>query len=175
VAFLTIVSIWLFGLGKHRSIFSNSLLSTTILSTGFFLFLAIGLYKGIKLKDNLGRITHKGKSQEPVDLSNLHNTSSLLEVGDSIGGFVISIILWLLVTVLIGFFIWFFGVVFWTAITVFVAMLYWIFFRAVRLVFKNSYKCKGKFILSVSYGLLYTLLYNFWIYGIILGVHYLVK
>ncbi|MEI6410218.1 MAG: hypothetical protein WCR52_12600 [Bacteroidota bacterium] len=49
VALLTIIGIWLFGLGKHRSLYNNSILSTTILALGFFLFLTIGLYKGIKL------------------------------------------------------------------------------------------------------------------------------
>lgn len=29
---LTILSVWLFGLGNHRSLYNNSLLSTTILS-----------------------------------------------------------------------------------------------------------------------------------------------
>lgn len=47
---LTIISVWFFGLGNHSSFFENSLLSTTILSIAFFLFITIGLFKGIKLK-----------------------------------------------------------------------------------------------------------------------------
>jgi len=54
VMVLTVLSIWLFGLGQHRTIFENSLLSTTILSVAFFLFLTMGLYKGVKLKDDQG-------------------------------------------------------------------------------------------------------------------------
>jgi hypothetical protein len=55
----------------------------------------------------------------------------------------------------------------------FIAMLYWIFFRALRLVFKNSNKSKGDLIESVKWGLTYTTLYNFWIYGIFMLTIYL--
>jgi hypothetical protein len=79
------------------------------------------------------------------------------------------------VTILIAVFLWLFGAVLWTGIIVFMAMLYWIFFRALRLVFKNSNKCKDNLTTSVAYGLGYTTLYNFWIYGIILSTHYLTK
>lgn len=50
VIILTIITVWLFGLGVHRSFFENSLLSTTILSLAFFLFISIGLFKGIKIR-----------------------------------------------------------------------------------------------------------------------------
>jgi hypothetical protein len=45
-------------------------------------------------------------------------------------------------------------------------MLYWIFFRALRLVFKNSNRAKGSLLESIKWGVVYTTLYNFWIYGI---------
>ena len=54
---LTILGVWLLGVGKEHTIIENSLLSTTILSSAFFLFISIGLYKGVKLKDNIGKIT----------------------------------------------------------------------------------------------------------------------
>jgi hypothetical protein len=176
VVVLTILGIWLFGLGQHRTIFENSILSTSILSIGFFLFLTIGLYRGIKLKDNIGRLTDK------IDLSNLPDFPSTggggvdsLEVGEGIGGIIIAVILWIVVTFLIGIFLWIFGALLWSGIIAFVAMLYWIFFRALRLVFKNAPICRGNLMKSMGYGLFYTTLYNFWIYGIILAAHYLVK
>ncbi len=140
VAALTIVSIWFFGLGAHRSIYNNSLLSTSVLSVIFFLFLAIGLYKGIKLKDNLGRIVNTPDISKILKSINFSNGLNILEVGQGMEGCILSVLLWLLVSVLIVVFVWVFGVVFWTAITVFIAMLYWIFFRALRIVFKNSKK-----------------------------------
>lgn len=176
VALLTILSIWLFGLGQHRTIFENSLLSTSILSIAFFLFLTIGLYKGIKLKDDIGKITDKIKIDKMPDLSTgLELPGDIPDVGEGFAGIILGILAWFLVSILLLLFIWFFGAVFWTMILVFAAMLYWIFFRALRLVFKNSNKCKENLSRSVAYGLGYTTLYNFWIYGIILATHYLVK
>jgi len=61
----------------------------------------------------------------------------------------------------------FFETVVWVMLMIFLGMLYWVFFRALRLVFKNSVKCKGDFSKSVLLGLGYTLLYTSWMYGIV--------
>lgn len=176
VVTLTILATWLFGLGHHRTIFVNSIFSTSVLSVVFFLFLTIGLYKGIKPKDDLGKITDKIKIKKIPDLSSgIDLPSDIPEIGEGIAEIVIGILAWILFSILLLFFIWFFGAIVWTMIIVFAAMLYWIFFRALRLVFKNSNKCKSNWIMSLTYGLGYTTLYNFWIYGIILATHYLIK
>lgn len=175
VAVLTVLSIWLFGLGQHRTIFENSILSTTVLSIAFYLFLTIGLYNGIKLKDDIGKLTDKINLSNLPDFSHTGEGADFLDVGDGIGGIIISTVLWILMTFLIGLFVWLFGAVLWSGIIVFIAMLYWIFFRALRLVFKNSNKCKGNLTISLVYGFFYTILYNFWIYGVIFGIKYLIK
>lgn len=174
VTVLTVLSIWLFGLGRHRTIFINSILSTSILSLSFFLFLSVGLYKGIKLKDNVGKITDKLKIKIPDISQGLEFSGGMSDIGEGIEGVFLGILFWLLFSVILLIFIWFFGAIFWTMIVFFIAMLYWIFFRALRLVFKNSAKCKNDLTKSAKYGLAYTLLYIFWIYGIILATHYLV-
>jgi hypothetical protein len=173
VVFLTIIGVWLLGIGRSSTIIENSLLSTTILSIGFFLFLAFGLYKGAKLKDNIGELKAKIHSPEIPDFSDSANGADIIDSGDGIAGILLSILLWIVVSILLSLFIWFFGVVLWTSIIVFVAMLYWVYFRAVRLVFKNSKTCKGNLKRSVAHALLYTCLYSFWIYGIILLSYYL--
>jgi hypothetical protein len=175
VAVLTVLSIWLFGLGQHRTIFENSILSTTVLSIAFYLFLTIGLYNGIKLKDDIGKLTDKINLSNLPDFSHTGDGADFLAVGDGIGGIIISTVLWILMTFLIGLFVWLFGAVLWSGIIVFIAMLYWIFFRALRLVFKNSNKCKENLTISLVYGFFYTILYNFWIYGVIFGIKYLIK
>ena len=175
VTVLTTLSIWLLGLGQHRTIFENSLLSTSILSIAFFLFLSIGLFKGIKLKDDIGKLTDKLKPYKIPNLADAATGGDFIHVGEGIEGMIFSIILWVVVTILIALFFWLFGAVVWTGIIVFITMLYWIFFRALRLVFKNSNKCKGNLTTSIAYGLGYTTLYNFWIYGVILATHYLIK
>ena len=175
VIVLTTLSIWLFGLGKHRTIFANSILSTSILSVAFFLFLTVGLYKGIKLKDDIGKLTDKLKPSKIPNLADAAAGGDFIHVSDGIEGIILNIVLWVVVTILIALFLWLFGAVVWTGIIVFIAMLYWIFFRALRLFLKYSNKCKGNLTTSIAYGLGYTTLYNFWIYGIILATHYLVK
>jgi len=94
--------------------------------------------------------------------------------GQAIGEAMSSILLWILVGFLALIFLWFFGMAVWAGMIVFIAMLYWIFFRALRLVFKNSSQCKGNLLKSLGFGIGYTVLYYFWIYGIILGIHYLI-
>jgi len=173
VIFLTILSVWQFGLGKEKTLIENSILSTTILSIAFFLFLTIGLYKGIKLKDNLGKMTdHLGPNKE--DIPDVFDAApELPDIGDGLEGILVSILLWILITIIIGVLLWLFGGVLWTMITIFLAMLYWVFFRALRLVFKKSPVCKGNLMKSMLFGLGYTVLYNFWIYIIILVAEFL--
>ena len=102
VIVLTILSIWLFGLGQHRTIFENSLLSTSILSFVFFLFITIGLYKGIKLKDDLGKITDKIIVKKMPDISNgLELPTDIFDVGEGIAGFILGLLAWLLFSILL--------------------------------------------------------------------------
>jgi hypothetical protein len=176
---LTFLSTWLFGLGQHRTIFENSIYSITILSIAFFLFLTIGLYNGIKLKDNIGQVTDRMYSKKNKNVPDISQAvefpTELPGAGDGIEGILVGIVLWFVMSILMFLFIWLLGVLLWPMILVFTAMLYWIFFRALRLVFKNANKCKGNLKTSSLYALAYTTLYSFWIYGIILSTHYLIK
>lgn len=167
VIVLTIVSVWLFGLGKHHSIIENSLLSTAIIYSFFFLFLTIGLYKGVKLKDDLGTITNRFNWEKTKILQNFFEGSDIPSTGDDIGGVFLSIILWLLFSFVFSILFWLFGAFMWMTVLIFMAMLYWIFFRALRLVFKKSPECKGQLDRSIMYAFFYTTLYTFWIFGII--------
>ncbi len=175
VAVLTIISVWLFGMEQHRSIYKNSLLSTSMLSMAFFLFLTIGLYRGIKLRDNIGKLTDRVKPARFPDLADASTSFEFMAGADSIEGLLVSIVLWIVAIILIALLFWLFGTFIWTGIILFMAMLYWIFFRALRLVFKNSNKCRGNLLKSMAYGLGYTVLYNCWIYAVILTVHYTVR
>lgn len=176
VAVLTILAVWLRGLGRHHTLFENSLLSTTILSVAFFLFLLMGLYQGVKLKDDLGKITDRIRLNKLPDISDtLHMPDGIADADDGAAGIIMGILAWILVSILLLIFIWVFGAVMWVAILSFSAMLYWIFFRALRLVFRHSWKCRNNLAKSAGYALAYTLLYNCWIYGIILAAHFLIR
>lgn len=168
---LTIVGVYLWGLGSHHTFFENSFLSTTILSAAFCSFITVGLFHGIKLKDNVGRITDKIKSEELPEMPEISPTEPAVDIGDDFGGMilgiVINILLWIVTAVLLAVVLWVFGQLLVISLLAFAAMLYWIFFRALRLVFKNSKRTKGDLPMSVIYGVFYTFLYNFWIYGLL--------
>lgn len=173
VTVLTILSVWFYGIGKHQTVIENSLISTSILSIAFFLFISISLYNGTKLKDNIGKITDKFDTKKIEYLKEITpNNADGLEVAEGIGGIIISIILWIIATIVISYLFFFLGAIVWLSVLIFLAMLYWIFFRALRLIFKKSAECSGNVEKSIFYGISYTILYNFWIYGIIFLTEY---
>src|SRR5688500_16156252 len=86
VIVLTILGVYFWGLGRHNTFFDNSIISTTILSIAFFSFITIGLFNGIKLKDNLGRVTDNFKPIDTSSISADFAASGPIEAGDGIGG-----------------------------------------------------------------------------------------
>ncbi|MBF9221404.1 hypothetical protein [Hymenobacter ruricola] len=174
VVVLTTVAVWLFGLGQHRTLFANSLISTTILFAAFFIFTTVGLYHGVKLRDDVGRLTDR------ISRKNFPGTGGLESLpdfdfsdGHGILGILAAIVLAAVVAILAVFVIWLVGALLWSGILIFAAMLYWVFFRALRLVFKNSNRCRGRLGASVWEGFWYASLYTCWIYSIIMAAHYL--
>ncbi|MDN3693016.1 hypothetical protein QWZ06_12345 [Chryseobacterium tructae] len=172
---IVIISVWLSGKGDHRSLFQNSILSTSILAGAFFLFITLGLYYGLKLKDNMGGILNKERIKKYANKTPVMDGFDFdpPAVGDGIGGFIISIFLWIIFSIVLIFLSYFLGLFFWSALLFLAAMLYWIFFRALRYVFKNSRKCKGDFVKSIGFGFLYSFVYISWIYGIIFMINYI--
>ncbi|MCJ8153466.1 hypothetical protein MKJ01_06770 [Chryseobacterium sp. SSA4.19] len=150
-------------------------MSTSILAAAFFLFISLGLFYGLKLKDNTGHILTKERikklSDKTPEIGSFDFDGPAL--GDGIGGIIFSVILWILISIVFVFLLYFLGIFFWATVLFFTAMLYWIFFRALRLVFKNSKYCRRNALKSFSFGFVYSFLYISWIYGIIFLVHYL--
>jgi small-conductance mechanosensitive channel len=173
VVLLVVLAVWFWGLGQHKTLFENSLWSTSILSLFFFLFLSINLYRDVKLKDNLGKITDNINrdslpSFDGFDISGM----DIPDAGEGVLGFLLGLLLWLLVSIILVTLIVLLGTIVWIIILLFAAMLYWIFFRALRFAFRHGRQTKNNLKLSIGYALLYTVFYNCWIYGIILAVHY---
>ncbi|WP_123902692.1 hypothetical protein [Chryseobacterium elymi] len=127
------------------------------------------------MKENVGSVLNKHRLKKYSD--NAPAVDSLdfdpPVVGDSIGAVVLSVVLWFVFTVVLVVLLYFLGFLFWAAVLFLTAMLYWIFFRALRLVFKNSGKCKGNLLKSLTFGLFYSFLYISWIYGIIFLANYM--
>ncbi|WP_131726208.1 hypothetical protein [Chryseobacterium sp. Leaf405] len=138
-------------------------------------FYQFGLVYGLKLKENIGNILTKERIKKMSDKTPEMGSFDFdgPAVGDGIGGIILSIILWILISVVFIFLLYCLGVFFWVVILLFTALLYWIFFRALRLVFKNSKHCKGNLLKSFAFGFFYSFLYISWIYGIIFLVNYL--
>ncbi|SHE35830.1 hypothetical protein [Chryseobacterium takakiae] len=175
IILLVIICVWISGQSSHRSLFQNSVISTSILGTAFLLFISLGLYYGLKLKDNIGHVLTKENikklSDKTPEIGSIDFDGPAL--GDGIGGIIVSIIAWIVISIVLVFLLYFLGIFFWVVVLLFTAMLYWIFFRALRLVFKNSKYCRGNLAKSLGLGLFYSFLYLSWIYGIIFLVNYL--
>ena len=167
-----VLIVYLTGLESHRSLYLNSLIAITILAIIFICFITIGLYNGWKLKDDLGKFTkYFSKYPEP---SNITMDASAPEIfGDDIGGWLLSLVLWILIALFGSLIFWLIGAFFWGTILVLAGLLYWIIFRAIRLIFRNSATTKGNIVRSVTLALIYTFIYVSWVYGIIVLGHYL--
>jgi len=167
--------IYLTGVGRHRTLYLNSLISTTILSIVFLIFITVGLYNGWKLSDRYGNFLDKLKLWKKPESSGLdlsHFDFNHVEAESCIGT-IGSILLWITIAVFGALIFWAIGAIVWATILLTAGLLYWIIFRAYRLIFRNSKRCKGYLLKSVGTALLYTLLYNCWIYAIIILTHYL--
>lgn len=176
IILLIVLSVWISGRNSHHTLFQNSIVSITILAISFFLFVSISLYNGVKLKDNLGSVFSKEKFKEISTSSSGFDTANLdiPDVGsDGIGGIIFSIFAWIFFTIALLIMLYIIGVFFWSVLFLLLAMLYWIYFRALRLIFKNSGKCKGNLLESIGLGFFYSALYVSWIYGIIYLIKYI--
>ena len=163
---ITILTVYLTGINFNRSLTSNLYLSLGIISTALFLFMTYGLYNGIGLIDNFPKFRNfrpgdlTGSASPTIDIPSV-------EVGDGIGGLILSILLWIGMSILFIVLLVIFEVVFWFSLFIILAMLYWIFFRALKFVFSKSKETKGDIGISAVYSLTYTLLYTGWIFGIV--------
>ncbi|MEO6733590.1 MAG: hypothetical protein ABIN01_20375 [Ferruginibacter sp.] len=143
----------------------------------FLIFITTGLYRGWKLKDDLGNFIDKLDTLKRPSIGLAKNTSNLdlnlFETADDIEGCLLSIFIWIIIGVFGTLILWSLGVTMWALILIIAGLLYWIIFRAYRLIFKNSSKCKNDFWKSFGIAALFTCLYSCWIYAIIFGTHFL--
>jgi hypothetical protein len=176
VIVITILAVYFWGLGAHRTFYENSLISTTVLSSAFFLFISVGLYKGVNIKgESELNLSMRGTDSAPwidsIDIGHIGGSS--IDLGDGILEAIAAFVLWILAALVFAILLWLLSTVVVGIVAIFSFMLYWVFLRALRLVFRNSQTCKGNLVSSLTTGLVYTILYNFWIYGIFLMAGYL--
>ncbi|MEP1488386.1 MAG: hypothetical protein ABJL44_17120 [Algibacter sp.] len=163
---ITILTVYLTGESYNRTVTSNLYLSLSIIGTALFLFMTYGLYKGIRLTDNFPKFRNFKKGDIIGNTSPDFDTPSI-DVGEGIGGLILSILLWIGMTILIIVLLILLEAVFWFSLFIILTTLYWVFFRALKFVFSKSKETKGDIRFSVIYSLTYTILYLGWIFGIV--------
>lgn len=169
---ITILSVYLTGLSSYRSILENSIISLSILALCFFSFLTFGLYNGLDVLDNY---SHKLQLKWRRVLNRDHGDSWLPDfgnveapdIGDGIGGIILGILIWIVVTILLVWLLISLQAILWLTMIIFIAAIYWVLIRALKLIFSKSSECEGDFLKSVTYATGYTMLYTGWIYGVI--------
>lgn len=101
---LTLIT-YLTGIHEHRSIYFNAMLSTSILSSIFLIFITTGLYRGWKLKDTLGNLLDRIDNLKTPG-SGISEASNLdfgnIEADDPISC-LLSILLWIVIGIFWGF------------------------------------------------------------------------
>ncbi|MBU3010017.1 hypothetical protein KO506_01210 [Polaribacter vadi] len=163
---ISILTVYLTGINYNRSLTSNLYLSIGIIAISLFLFMTFGLYKGVGLIDNFPKF-RSFKRGTILENASPPFESPIIEVGDGIGGLILSILLWIGMTILIVILFIVLEAIFWFSFFIILTMLYWIFFRALKLVFNKSKETKGDIAISAFYSLTYTILYSGWIFGLV--------
>lgn len=166
VIVVTILTVYFTGINYNRSITNNFYISLGIIATALFSFVTYGLYTGIDLIDNFPKI----KSFKPKAILSESSPSldtPFVEVGDGIGGIIVSIVLWIVMSIVFVLLLALLEVVFWFSLFIILGMLYWLFFRALKLVFNKSNETKGSIQKAIFYALSYTTMYVGWLFGIV--------
>ena len=163
---ITILTVYLTGENYNRTVTTNLYLSLSIIGFVLFLFMTYGLYRGIGLKDNFPKFS-EFKSGDFISKSEYNPDLPSVEIGEGIGGLIISILVWIGMTILVFVLLILLEAVFWISVFIILTMLYWIFFRALKFVFSKSKDTKGDLGISAIYSLIHTALYLGWIFGIV--------
>lgn len=184
VVALTSLLVWIGAVKTGGSTFILAIDAISIIALILFLFLFWGLYKGVKLKEDVGYITDKISTWEFNFFGVSDNSTGdwdfdFVDIdGDSVFGsiisFLVGIIAWIFISFFFGLILYLIGIVLWSALLFLFAILYWVFYRAMKLVFKRSKECKGNLLKSFLYASIYTMFYTSWIYGLIFILHYFI-
>lgn len=165
---ITILTVYLNGENYNRTVTANLYLSLSIIGLALFLFITYGLYKGVALTDNFPKFRKFTSGQIIPNVSHGPDLDlPSIDVGEGIGGLILSILLWIGMTILFFVLLLLLEAVFWISIFIILSMLYWVFFRALRFVFSKARHTQGDIGIASVYAFFYTSLYLGWIFGIV--------
>lgn len=163
---ITMLTVYSTGENFNRTVTSNLYLSLTIIGAALFLFMTYGLYKGIGITDDFPKF-NDFKTGDLISNSGTSVDLPDIDVSEGIQGIILSIFLWIVMTIAAIILLFVLEAVFWISIFIILGMLYWVFFRALKLVFTKASETKDNLGISAMYSLGYTALYLGWIFGIV--------
>lgn len=182
---VAIITLLLVSLLSNRSFLTELEITLGIVSFGLFIFLAFGLYRGVRLEKPIQADldTPSFAAFDPalsfvpvLDAPKLNvDIPNLGDAGDDIVGCLVSILLWIAISIVLVIAFWLLAQLVAFVLPWILLALYWVFYRALRVVFAKSRTCRGKLGLSLGYSLLYTLLYVGWMFVILIGLELLVS
>jgi hypothetical protein len=175
LAVVTVTAASVFLLGKG-SLFRETELTLAIVAAALFVFLAVGLYRGVRVR----RWDLPGAGVNNVSLGDIveglpDGSSGGFDLGDvasgvdveGCAGAIVGLILAIVVGVFLVLFLWIvinLGIMLWVFL---IAALSWVFYLALRQVFAKSKVCRGNWARSTGYALLYTTLYTGWLFALV--------
>ena len=171
-----VLAVYLTGIKNHRPFYVNVIISGSILSVMFLIFITTGLYNGWQLKDDFGSIIQRiEKWRRPrsprVDISDV--TPNPLDIDEGLTGMITSVLSWIVIGVFGALLFWIIGAIVWVPVVIATGLLYWIVYNCFRMIFQKSSQCKGNMALSIRTSVLYTGFYILWATLILLGVDFL--
>lgn len=161
---LTAALVFLLG---HKTLFAEVQITLAIVAGALFIFLATGLYCGLRVKRETVSVPPPSKRKielplgDAVDVGVDSADFSLDATGDE--GCFVAILLWLLVMAAIFLLFWLFET---GALAALMIAIYWLFSRALRQVFARGRFCRRKFWHSIGYAAGFTALYTGWLFAL---------
>jgi hypothetical protein len=164
---ITATSVFLIG---KKPLFYETELTLAIIAAVLFVFLAVGLYRGVRVRRrDLPGVDIKGVGLDDLTdhLPDANHVPEPLDVGDGCVGAIVGLLLGIVVGALLMVLLWLLlnlGIVLWVFLT---AALAWLFYLALRQTFGKSRVCKGKLAPTLAYALMYTILYTGWLFALV--------
>ena len=170
---VTVTALSVFLLGK-RSIFVETELTLGIVAAALFVFLAVGLYHGVRVRRR-DVPTFDAPGVDFADLGNNlpGNLGDGVGIPDGLDGdegclvAVVGLLLAALAAVVLLVVLWVvlnLGIVLWVFL---LTALAYVFYLALRQVFARSRTTRGNLGASLGYALFYTLLYTGWLFAVV--------
>lgn len=175
-----VIAALVFAIGQS-SLFIEIQVTLTIIALCLFGFMAIGLYHGVRVEKDSVRIeaTSAGSGWNwlaffdlgSIPMPEIHHVDipgvGDIGGGDDLAGCLVSLLLWIGVTILIAVILAVVVPFIGSIIVVVFTALYWVFYQALRQVFARSRYCRGNWRRALGVSLIFTTIYTGWLLALI--------